>query len=356
MNLLDAFTILTHTATQLTGRWLPAPNTGATVQSLELMYWDTKIAQGLRRGVHVSEFDSCDWEDLLFEDKMQNAPLLSSLFYLLARKPQLGYEIAAATATHLKSLEEAGGDYILFYDSCYPDCLRTIAKPPLMLSILGNKACLKLPKISVIGSRQVSFYALKETILLGEGLARLPVCVVSGGAIGCDIAVHQGMLASGESDLSACVVFAGGLSGLYPRRHLDIFHRLLVAGGALVSERLWWQSSQPRDFPIRNRIVSGLSFAVVVMQAGESSGALITANEALAEGRDVFVLCHELTDVRAAGSLRLIEDGALSFECASEFLDVLSGMALSRNYNFLSEGACHVRQKIDTVMGEHLPN
>ncbi|MCX6125229.1 MAG: DNA-protecting protein DprA [Proteobacteria bacterium] len=316
MKPMEAFTIVTHVASQLIGRWLAPP--------CELPPGSGQSDLNLRNFSIINFFDLTqdDWEDLMWEDKQNLVPTLRWIAQLTGKRPDFISGVAAATFTHLQNVKISHGCVLLFCDPHYPQHLRMIAKPPLMLSYIGCIDALARPKISVIGSRQANYFGLSQSMKLGEFLAETSICVVSGGAIGCDIAVHLGMLASNVTEIGACVVFAGGLGKLYPRRHADIFGRILDRGGVLISERLWWQCSLPRDFPIRNRIVSGLSQYIVVMQAGETSGAMITADEALEQGREVFVLEHDPSDIRALGSRKLLDDGAIGFNDAKDIAGI----------------------------------
>jgi DNA processing protein len=306
---------LTHVASQLLGRWLSFPD----------------ICQISRHCDGLFHLTIEDWECFLHEDRLRAKPRLYWLEFFTKRQPSLLYDLPYTCYTHFQELKKNDGTYLLFCDPFYPRELIAIDKPPLMLSVLGQVDCLNNRRISVVGSRQVNTKAVAESFKTGLLLADHSLCIVSGGAIGCDILVHQGMLAGGRDSILACVVFAGGLSCLYPRRHASIFSQLLQRGGVFLSEKLWWSPSKPYDFPIRNRIVSGLSNTLVVMQASESSGAMITANEALDQGRDVWVLEHDPNDVRAFGSNQLIREGAESFSGAQGLLDLIKNTAVLQN-------------------------
>lgn len=206
----------------------------------------------------------------------------------------------------------------------YPALLRQIDDPPALLTVRGNAELLSWPSVAVIGARQASSEALVQSAELGLAIARKGLSVVSGGALGCDIAAHRGVLnliSESASDVSperksvlpAVAVMAGGLHGAYPKANLPIFRALLQRGGALVSERLWWSVPRPFDFPIRNRLVSGMCAVVVVVQAGEKSGALTTARAALDQGREVWVMEQSGFDVRGLGSRELLSAGAYGF-------------------------------------------
>jgi DNA processing protein len=175
--------------------------------------------------------------------------------------------------------------------------------------------------IAVIGSRQASAFSLDVSFRLGFELAKRSddTSIVSGGAWGCDIAVHEGALASCKNPCPAIVVFAGGLKNLYPRINKNTFEALGKHNALFLSERLWDQPARPRDFHARNRIISGLSQQIIVVQAGIRSGAMITAKAALDQGRDVLVLVQPFDDIRADGNKQLLLDGAAGFHSAEGY-------------------------------------
>ena len=224
------------------------------------------------------------------------------------------------TQKHLRSVREASCLYISMWDPVYPPALRSLNDPPLGLTLRGNSELLALPMVSVIGSRKGSGLAVQQSFRLGTLLAQKGIVTVSGGAFGCDIAAHHGVLAAGLFPARALCVFAGGLSQLYPKGNAAVFRSLETQGALFVSERLWWAPARRYDFPVRNRLISGLSGVTFVMQAGKPSGAFITAKMALDQGRDVAVLRHPTLDVRATGTRALLEDGAQDYEDVAEFV------------------------------------
>lgn len=355
MILKDVFLALTHMCTQITGRWI-VPSFAAT----ESWFIDTAAYQKIVEGCGLEELTEEDWEDVIWVDMSCPEPVFKWLPRLLERTPSLIPGLARALVTHFSSMHAAGGWPLFIADTLYPYHLRNIAKPPLMLSCVGSMTVLTAPAVAVIGSRHASYFGLQQSFAIGKKLCQLPITVVSGGAIGCDIAVHQGMLVGCDSDVRACIVFAGGLDRLYPRRHEYFFDQILKRGGLFISERPWLQASLPRDFPVRNRIVSGMSEAVIVTQAGAESGSLITANEALEQGRDVHVLKHELGDIRAQGSERLLDDGAQGFASVDELLinlDILpKDIPFEPNSKENHHNACQTHRIIGNVEGEQLIN
>lgn len=269
-----------------------------------------------------------NWLEFIRECYNRNQAFLPWLRPFIERYDPEARFLASAIYEHLQRCVDANAKYILWEDASYPKLLRYIEDPPLGLTLLGSELPLLHPAISVIGSRKVSPFALQQSYLMGQRLAEFNCGVVSGGAYGCDIAVHQGMLASEQPRVMATVVFAGGLSHLYPAGNQQVFAALQARGAALISERLWRQAAKPADFPVRNRIISGLAWELVVMQAGRRSGACITAKKALDQGREVLVLRHNYDDLHSWGSASLIADGAYSFGSVDELLS---------NYVFMHE-------------------
>jgi DNA processing protein len=229
-----------------------------------------------------------------------------------------GERLCSAAFRHLQQVEEAGANYITYDQSFYPNLLRYIPDPPLAFTCSGQIDTLLKPQVSIIGSRKASVKALEESFALAELLSKLGYSVVSGGAFGCDITAHQGSLASGVFPAPTVSVAASGLARLYPVHNQRIFYQMKAMDGVILSERLWWEGCRPRDFAVRNRIISGLSATTCVMQAGMKSGALLTAKHSLNQGREVLVLRHPEYDVRADGSRWLEDDGAFGFSSSQE--------------------------------------
>lgn len=192
------------------------------------------------------------------------------------------------------------------YDTGYPEALRSIARPPERLCIIGDPQALE-PGISIIGARKATPYGLGCARRFARIAASLGVNVVSGGALGCDSQAHRGALEAGGR---TAVVFGGGCDCLYPVRNKALFQRVIDGGGAVVSERDWGEPPLPYMFRERNRIIAGLARATLVVEAGLPSGTFSTADEALAAGRDVLAVPGSITSPTSAGSNRLIAQGA----------------------------------------------
>lgn len=296
--------IITHSLSQLTHRWLSVPMPSFLTEA------------EVRCDPH--DLPLTAWLDYM---RAQIASGSESPWVIhLARHETSIVGLATVIFDNLLALQAGGAEIVDLFHPLYPYLLKHIPDPPAALIVIGNLALLQAPKIAVVGSRKASEFAFQEARELSIQLARNSCVIVSGGAIGCDAAAHIGVLESAIFPLPTIVVLAGGLQRFHPQCLQSLFLKLKNGGALFVSERLWEYPARPQDFPIRNRIIAGLSTGVVLMQAAQKSGALKTANYAIEQGRDVYVLVHEDEDVRAAGSRQLIDEGAHSFHSASDFL------------------------------------
>jgi DNA processing protein len=202
----------------------------------------------------------------------------------------------------------------------FPPRLAAIAEAPMRLRLRGDLGAPGRPRAAVVGSRQCDDYGREMARAIAAGLARAGVSVVSGGARGVDGAAHQGALEAGGHTVA---VLGSGVDVAYPPENAALFDRILAAGGALVSEHDDGQPASRWAFPRRNRIVSGLSDAVVVVRAGEGSGALITAEWARRQGVPVLAVPGEATHPLSRGPIELLRQGARVAASAADVLAVL---------------------------------
>jgi DNA processing protein len=202
-------------------------------------------------------------------------------------------------------------------DLRYPAALATIHHPPGTLWTRGHIDVLRTPSVAIVGSRAASPYALEVARRLGADLARRNVTVVSGMARGVDSAAHLGALDGGGATIA---VFGCGADIIYPPEHARLAEQICERG-ALVSEFPPGTLPLPAHFPQRNRIISGLSLAVVVVEAAETSGSLITAGFALEQGREVLAVPGNILGGRNCGAHALLRDGAKLVECADDILE-----------------------------------
>lgn len=217
-------------------------------------------------------------------------------------------------AKEIDALTKSGGRLMLSADPDYPRGLATLETPPPVISVLGNASLLGREMIAIVGARNASALGRKLASLLADDLAKAGLVVVSGMARGIDAAAHEGALSGGT-----VAVLAGGVDHIYPPENAKLYERLKCEG-AVVSEMPLGQIPQARHFPRRNRIISGLSRGVVVVEAAEGSGSLITANFALEQNREVFAVPGSPLDPRAKGTNRLIREGAQLTESAEDVL------------------------------------
>lgn len=278
-----------------------------------------------------------DWRRLVRYLADEWPEVLPWLPWWCREKDNGGERLSGAAFRHLQFVRQENAHYITYDQAVYPKLLRYISDPPLAISLTGDPDTLQKPQVSIIGSRKASVTALEESFSLARSLSDLGYAVVSGGAFGCDIAAHQGALASEIFPVPTISVAASGLARLYPVHNQQIFYRMQSADGVILSERLWWEGCRPRDFAVRNRIISGLSATTCVMQAGMKSGALLTAKHSLNQGREVLVLRHPEYDVRADGSRWLEDDGAVGFSTASEIRLKLFGPLSSKLFNIINK-------------------
>jgi DNA processing protein len=241
---------------------------------------------------------------------------------------------ACAPAAHVEGVASAGRhdaavlieaaraaaiDVVRWDDERYPPLLRTIADPPPVLWVRGVAAVLSRAAVAIVGSRAATPYALEVAARLAGELADRGLLVVSGLARGADGAAHRGCVAAGGATVA---VLGSGPDVIYPPEHRELAGSL-CRDGALVSELGPGAPPLPEHFPLRNRLISGISLAVVVVEANEKSGSLITARCALEQGRDVMAVPGSILGGRNRGSHALLKDGAKVVETADDILEEL---------------------------------
>ena len=209
----------------------------------------------------------------------------------------------------IHKIDEYKMDDTTFLDKDFPSILNHIYNPPAILFMRGNRALLdkRLNRIALVGARRCSLYGRNVARMLGKELGKYSTIIVSGGARGIDTHGHEGLLASQGYGI---VVMGCGLDIVYPRENTKLFDRILQNNGLLLSEYPPGTPPSAKHFPARNRIISGLSRGVIVVEAKASSGSLITADMAVSEGRDVFVVPCNLLDHTADGNKFLMRNGA----------------------------------------------
>jgi len=220
---------------------------------------------------------------------------------------------------------------------CYPRLLRESSHPPFVLYVLSDQEEFSVPDASlgIVGTRAAPIDVCAQTTLLSYELARAGVTIMSGLALGVDGAAHQGAVQAGGS-VPTVAVLAHGLDRVYPRAHQALVGRIIEAGGALISEYPPGVEPLKHHFLERNRIIAALSRGVIVVQAGQRSGSLVTATYALDYGRDVFVLDGCMDAAECAGSRKLLDDGARVVRSAHEILSEYPDMRSASHSNSAS--------------------
>ncbi|TNE60734.1 MAG: DNA-protecting protein DprA [Alphaproteobacteria bacterium] len=227
-----------------------------------------------------------------------------------------------ACERELAALAAFGGTALFWGTSLYPPLLAEIEDAPPVLFVAGDPARLFHTSVGIVGARNASATGLKLTRTIAAGLSAKGVTIVSGLARGVDTAAHMASLAGGTV---ACV--AGGLDIIYPPENRAL-HAAICEGGAIVSEMAMGAEPQARHFPRRNRLISGLSKGVLVVEAARRSGSLITARFAADQGRDVYAVPGSPLDPRAEGTNQLIKDGATLVRDAADILAELDSLPL----------------------------
>src|SRR6185503_7726617 len=214
-------------------------------------------------------------------------------------------ELLPRAEAEIAAVRQLGGDILLLDDGVYPAALREIYDPPIVLYVKGAwSECLDQPCVGVVGSRKASTYGQNAAIMLARDLAQRGITVVSGFARGIDAAAHRGALEAGGRTVA---VLGTGIDEVYPRDHKKLAEEILAAGGALVSQFPLGTPPVSENFPYRNRIISGLSLGVVVVEAAENSGSLITARLAMEQNREVFAVPGNITSRNSFGTNYLIK-------------------------------------------------
>ncbi len=214
-------------------------------------------------------------------------------------------ELQSRADAEIQAVKRLGGDILLLDDGVYPPSLREIYDPPIVLYVKGAWSdCLDQPCIGVVGSRRCSTYGQNSAIMLARDLAQRGMTVVSGFARGIDAAAHRGALDAGGRTIA---VLGTGIDEVYPRDHKKLAAEILDRGGALISQFPLGTPPVSENFPYRNRIISGLSLGVVVVEAAENSGSLITARLAMEQNREVFAVPGNITSRNSFGTNYLIK-------------------------------------------------
>jgi len=219
----------------------------------------------------------------------------------------------------LSKVKEIGGDVLNLDDGSYPYLLREIADPPITLYVKGDwQACFDAPCVAVVGSRRCSTYGENASQMLARDLAANGICIVSGLARGIDSAAHRGAI---QAKGRTVAVMGTGIGQVYPKDNAKLVDEILDTGGAIVSQFPLDTPPLSENFPYRNRIISGLSLGVLLVEASERSGSLITARLAMEQNREVLAVPGNITSKNSFGTNYLIKSGA---KLVQQWQDVVS--------------------------------
>jgi DNA processing protein len=287
----------------------------------------------LSEGVHLSEEQRLDWLRLIRSDNIGPRTFRELVNYYGGARAALGALPGLArrggasgparicsqedAAAELKASRARGIAFVALGELDYPPRLQMIDDPPPLLAVRGQVSILTRPLVAIVGSRNASAAGVKFAERLARELGEAGFGIVSGLALGIDAAAHRASLASGT-----IAVLAGGHDRIYPAEHADLLETILPEGAAISEMPLAWEP-RARDFPRRNRLISGLSVGVVIVEAARRSGSLITARLAGEQGREVFAVPGSPLDPRAEGTNGLLKQGATLVTEAADVIAVL---------------------------------
>ena len=237
-------------------------------------------------------------------------------------------ELARAFASvdwrrEMENASEHSVSFLTPVDSGYPPLLKNIYNPPLALYVTGSAESMLFSALAIIGTRAPTTYGRANARTFSYRLAQAGITIVSGLARGIDTEAHEGaLLAKGRT----VAVVGSALDKLYPAENRELARRIVGSGGAVISEYPFGRSADRQTFPMRNRIISGLSGAILVVEAGIASGTLITTDHALEQGRSVMAIPGRIDNASAQGCHKLLKDGARLVETPEEVLDELQSL------------------------------
>lgn len=251
----------------------------------------------------------------------------------------------------LSTAQKLGADIVTLKDKEYPQLLAQIDSAPPVMFYRGDIGNIHSEAVGIVGTRSPTHYGQRVAIELSRSLAEAGFVVVSGGARGIDSYAHKGALEAGGVTV---VVLGSGLDRIYPRENKKLFDKIVGANGVVLTEYPFGTSPAPENFPRRNRIISGLSKGVIVVEAGMTSGALITAKWSSSFGRDVFAVPGPITSPKSEGCNYLIRMGAKVVTSANDIIEEYGGVAPSKRQE-LRQQLEGVELKIYELLSEKGP-
>jgi DNA processing protein len=246
-------------------------------------------------------------------------------------------EAARAADQELEKVAASGASVLTYRDGAYPERLKEIYDPPALLWVRGDASVLGRPAVAVVGTRHPTPYGTGMAEMLSRELAMRGLIVLSGMARGVDTAAHKGALAAKRPTLA---VWGTGVDVIYPKENKGLAEQIVAGGGAILSELPLGTFPAPQNFPKRNRILSGMSVGVLVVEAGEYSGTRVTARCALEQNREVFAVPGNVTTKNAWGPNLLIKQGAKLVSCWEDVWEELPTqvrLAVEQSEGFASQ-------------------
>ena len=280
----------------------------------------------MTKGVGIKTYQT------LLEKFGSSEEILSASKKALEEVPGIGTKLAVAIAEESKTVDigaeinlaqEKNVCIIPYTSDQYPKHLKTIYSPPLILYIKGNIITSDIVALAIVGARRCTHYGLSQAERFSRLLAQKGFCIVSGMARGIDAAAHRGAI---SADGRTIAVLGSGLGAIYPRENLELAEQI-ARHGAVISEFSMNTPPDFRNFPPRNRLISGLSLGVLVVESALNSGSLITAQWALEQGKEVFAMPGNIDSVYSRGTHKLIKEGAKLVEDINDIIQELGPLA-----------------------------
>lgn len=292
-----------------------------------------------RKGIKLTDTQRLHWLQLIRSENVGAVTFVNLIEYYgsaadaLAALPQLSKKGGKGKPIRIASQQDAereielaekmGIRFVGVGEPDYPPYLRAMETPPPLISIKGNSDKFFSPSVGIVGSRNASATGKKLTTVFSKQLGEMGFSIISGLARGIDTAAHFASLETGT-----IAVMAGGIDHIYPPENTELYKRILDKGGAIISEMPIGAQPRAQDFPRRNRLIAGLSLGVLVSEAANRSGSLITARLAAEIGRIVFAIPGSPLDPRAQGTNNLIKDGALLVTRPEDISETLTPLTL----------------------------
>lgn len=268
--------------------------------------------------------------------RTRGATIRSTARTLAAKASELGCALQwAAADASLAWAEQPGRSIITIFDPGYPSLLAEISAPPIVLFVRGDAGILGYPQVAIVGARKATHYGSETAFRMAQAISDAGFTVTSGMASGIDAAAHRGALVHNGTTVA---IYGCGIDRVYPARHAELAEKI-AAQGVLVSEFPLASAPRPYHFPRRNRIISGLSYGTLVVEAALKSGSLSTAMHSLEQGREVFAVPGSIHNPVAGGCHQLIKQGATLVETPDDVLAQLPLVAKTPTANVRSSVA-----------------